>query len=232
MTSKAIDVLKNSKAYFEDFITRSTYNSNAIEGSTLTYANTYAIIFNDESFKITATSREIYEAINHKYAINHIIHKHVENLTQKFIVDIVKTINKNILEVEGFRNVNVLIRGSEHIPPDKTQIYNLMMYFIDNYNNTVFDSVFEKIATMHIEFEKIHPFIDGNGRTGRLLINYELLKNGLAPCVIPVEDRSIYFEFINRNDVQGFAKYIEDKVKQEEVRIEQIASAEAIGDRR
>lgn len=71
--AKTMDVIKfmrEHRTYFEDFVTRSTYHSNAIEGNTLSYAETYAILFNDNSMKVTATARELYEAINHKYALS------------------------------------------------------------------------------------------------------------------------------------------------------------------
>lgn len=71
--AKTMDVIKfmrEHRIYFEDFVTRGTYHSNAIEGNTLSYAETYAILFNDNSMKVTATARELYEAINHKYALS------------------------------------------------------------------------------------------------------------------------------------------------------------------
>jgi Fic family protein len=71
------------------------------------------------------------------------------------------------------------IQGSDHIPPEPEKVPNLMMYYIYNYNHDEQD-IFSKIAKYHIEFEKIHPFEDGNGRIGRLLINYELIKNILV----------------------------------------------------
>jgi Fic family protein len=219
-----VKILQDNKIYFEDFITRSTYNSNAIEGSTLTYADTYAIIFNDESFKVTATSREIYEALNHKYALNYVLDNLTNPLSLQFIIEINQVINKNILTIDGFRQTNVVIRGSDYIPPAKEQVYNLMMYFIDNYNNANFDSIFMKVATMHVDFERIHPFEDGNGRTGRIIINYELLKNNLPPCVIPVEERSTYFELIRKQDTQAFSEYIKQKVLTEEKLIEKLGS--------
>lgn len=64
-----IEFLKSNRAYFEDFITRSTYHSNAIEGSTLSFPETYAILWNDNSMSIKATARELYDAINHKFAL-------------------------------------------------------------------------------------------------------------------------------------------------------------------
>lgn len=67
------DMIKNNQNYFEDFITKSTYHSNSIKGSTLSYAEAYAIIFNNNSFKVNAQPREIYEAINHKYALSFLL---------------------------------------------------------------------------------------------------------------------------------------------------------------
>ena len=65
----ALQFMRDHQAYFEDYVTRSTYHSNAIEGSTLSFAETYAILWNDNTLKVTATARELYEAINHKYAL-------------------------------------------------------------------------------------------------------------------------------------------------------------------
>lgn len=213
-------VLKN-KEYLEDLITRSTYHSNAIEGSTLTYAETYAILYNDNSFKIQGKEpREIYEAINHKSALELVFEnlKNSAGFDNRFIKKLNETINKNIRDTEGYRKVQVFIRGSEHIPPAPEKVPNLMNYFVYNYNNDEQD-IFTKIAKYHIEFEKIHPFEDGNGRTGRLLLNYELLKNNLSPVVIAKEDRVKYFEFIKNNDITGFAQCLKDLSNAEEERM-------------
>lgn len=216
-----VNFLKSNKNYFEDFITQSTYNSNAIEGSTLSYADTYAIVFKDDSFKISAKPREIYEAINHKYALNFVLDNLQTKMSANFIIEIAKIINKNINEINGFRKVDVFIRGANHIPPKKELVYNQMIYFLDNYNNLKCENIFQKISATHIEFEKIHPFEDGNGRTGRLLINYELLKNNFAPCIIPIEDRSKYFQILQTQDVDGFAAYLENLSKTQLLRIKQ-----------
>ena len=212
----------NNKAYLEDLITRSTYHSNAIEGSTLTYAETYAILYNDNSFKIQGKEpREIYEAINHKSALE-LVFKNLENdnvIDDRFIKELNQIINRNINEAKGYRTVQVFIRGSEHIPPEPEKIPNLMNYFIYNYNHSE-QNVFVKIARYHIEFEKIHPFEDGNGRTGRLLLNYELIKNNLPPVVIEKEDRVKYFEFLRNNDSTGFAEWLKELSNREQERIE------------
>lgn len=209
---KILNFLFENKEYIEDFITRSTYHSNAIEGSTLTYAETYAILYNDNSFKIEAKEpREIYEAINHKKALELVL-KSIENkedFDERLIKKINETINKDIKDTIGYRTVQVFIRGSEHVPPSPEKIPNLMNYFIYNYNNDT-DDIYTKIAKYHIEFEKIHPFEDGNGRTGRLLINYELIKNDLPPVVISKDDRVKYFELIRNNDITDLAVWFKE----------------------
>ena len=207
-----IEFILNNKNYLQDFFTRNTYHSNSIEGSTLTYAETYAILYNDNSFKIQGKEpREIYEAINHKSALELVFDSLKNNVLfdDRLIKNINKTINKNIKDTDGYRNVSVLIRGSDHIPPAPEKIPNLMQYFIYNYNHDVQD-IYIKIAMYHIEFEKIHPFEDGNGRTGRLLINYELLKNNLPPAVITKDNRVKYFELIRNNDIIGFANWLKE----------------------
>ena len=209
----------NNQAYFEDFITRSTYHSNAIEGNTLSYAETYAILFNDNEFKVSAKPREIYEAINHKYAINYLLSHLNEDLSEQIIKELAVRINKNISDISGYRKVAVGIRGAEHIPPAPAQVPQLMMYFVHNYNHTTFDDVFQKIAQMHLQFERIHPFEDGNGRTGRLLLNFELIKNNLAPIVIPKEQRTDYFKMLESNDSTTLEQFFKQLSQQEQQRI-------------
>ena len=216
-----LNFLFENKEYIEDFVTRSTYHSNAIEGSTLTYAETYAILYNDNSFRIqNKEPREIYEAINHKKALELVL-KSIENkedFEERLIKRINETINKDIKDTTGYRTVQVFIRGSEHVPPSPEKIPNLMNYFIYNYNNDT-DDIYTKIAKYHIEFEKIHPFEDGNGRTGRLLINYELIKNDLPPVVISKDERVKYFELIRNNDIIDLAEWFKELSNIEKDRI-------------
>ena len=212
----------NNKEYLEDLITRSTYHSNAIEGSTLTYAETYAILYNDNSFKIEGKEpREIYAAINHKKALELVFKnlKNTEEFDERFIKKINETINMDIRDSEGYRAVQVFIQGSEHIPPEPEKVPNLIMDYIYNYNHDEQD-IFTKIARYHIEFERIHPFEDVNGRTGRLIINYELLKNNLPPVVIAKEDRVKYFEFLRNADINGLAEWLKELSAREKERME------------
>ena len=225
---KLFEFLLSNKDYLEDFVTRSTYHSNAIEGNTLTYAETYAILYNDNSFKIQGKEpREIYEAINHKNALE-LVFKNLQNddmFDERFIKRLNETINRNIKDTEGYRAVQVFIQGSEYIPPEPEKVPNLMMYYIYNYNHDEQD-IFTKIARYHIEFEKIHPFEDGNGRTGRLLLNYEFLKNNLPPVVISKVDRVKYFEFLSNNDSAGLAEWLNDLSIKEKERMEKFGYKE------
>lgn len=216
-----LDFILSNNDYLEDLITRSTYHSNAIEGSTLTYAETYAILYNDNSFKIQGKEpKEIYEAINHKYALELVFNnlKNDDTFDERFIKKLNETINKNIKDTEDYRKVQVFIRGSEHIPPEPEKIPNLMNYFVYNYNHDDGD-VFTKIAKYHIDFERMHPFEDSNGRTGRLLINYELIKNNMPPAVIEKEYRVQYFEFLRNIDYYGLAEWLKELSNNEEKRM-------------
>lgn len=221
---KVMNFIMSNPSYLEDFITRSTYHSNAIEGSTLTYSETYAILFNDNSFKISNKEpREIYEAINHKKALMMLLDK-LNNpdllLSETLIKNINETINQDIKNTRGYRIISVMIRGSEHIPPKPELVNNLMMYFVNNYNEDNNEDIFYKIAKYHLEFESIHPFEDGNGRTGRILINFELLKRDIPPIVIPKEERVKYFEYLRNKDIDGLASFFKQLSNNEKERLE------------
>ncbi len=216
-----LEFILNHKEYLEDLITRSTYHSNALEGNTLTYAETYAILYKIIALKFKQKSPvKIYEAINHKSALELVFKSLQQNefFDERLIKSLNEIINKNIKEMQSYRKVQVFIRGAEHIPPEPEKLPNLMNYFVYNYNHDEQD-IFMKIAKYHIEFEKLHPFEDGNGRTDRLLLNYELLKNNFPPIVISKDDRTKYFEFLQNNDVAGFSKWLKELSENEKIRM-------------
>lgn len=217
------DFLLQNSSYFEDLITRSVYHSNAIEGNTLSYAETYAILWNDNSFQVKATARELYEAINLKYALSYAIDNIGNYLTEEMIIHIAVLLNKNIDEISGYRTGQVYIQGAEHIPTAPALVKNAMMYFVYNYYKTEYQDVFEKMADTHLQFERIHPFSDGNGRTGRVLLTYELLNNGYLPIVIPKDERTRYFSYLAEQNRVGLAEFFR------ELHLKEISRAKEFG---
>ena len=206
-----LEVLKNSKSYFEDFISRSTYHSNAIEGSTLSFAETYALLFDNRHSKIEqAEAKEIYEAINHKYALNIVIDRVEQKIfciDELFLTDINKTINSNILYVGGYRMGPIRIRGSEKKFPMPKELDAVMDEFFEKYNALFQSEVDMKdIAKMYLDYQNIHPYPNGNGRTGRLLINYNLLAANQVPVVIPFESRKHYLSLMENDDIDGLTE--------------------------
>lgn len=224
MEHKVLDLMMENKDYFEDFITRSVNTSNRIEGSTLSYVETYAILWNDNSFNLkNIKPRDFYEAVNLKYASNVMLGaiKNKEPLTEELIIRLNETINKNVLDTTGYRKVQVYIRGAKEIPPSAMEVREKMMYLVEDFNHNMQIPLLEKIAQFHIMFEHIHPFEDGNGRTGRLLLNFELIKQEQAPIIIPDERRVEYFNYISEYDIKGFTEMLKELQIQEMERMKQ-----------
>lgn len=217
--------IRGNVEYFEDLVTRSIYNSNKIEGNSLSYAETYSIVFNRDNVKITASPRDFYEAVNHKYALDYIF-RHMEQLQEMDIIEIAIRINKNIHEISGYRTSQVYIKGAEHIPPATNEIKQKMVYFVHNFNSSCNNDIFEKIAQAHIEFERIHPFSDGNGRTGRILLIHELLRNNLPPAIINVEQKQTYLNFLENQDAPQLALMLKQLSENEMKRIQIFSSTE------
>ncbi len=160
-----------------------TYESNRIEGNTLTLQETALVV--NEGVTISGKSmREHLEAINHAQAIEFIkdIAKDSIEINERLIKEIHAIILHGIDRDNAgkYRNVPVMISGSQHMPPQPYLIGPQMEAFIIEYNKKVTDNVHPVViaAYLHDELVKIHPFIDGNGRTSRLLMNLYLLSKG------------------------------------------------------
>lgn len=201
------EFMQACRPYFEDYVTRSTYHSNAIEGNTISLPETYEILWNKDTMRISATSRELYEAINHKYALERAMETPNETLTERLVKDVAILINKNINEMRGYRTTQVMLQGAEHIPPAPAEVPFMMMQLVADVNAMDGDP-FLRAATLHIRFERIHPFSDGNGRTGRILINRELMRTGEPPAVITKDSRAAYFQLLADCDYDGLAEML------------------------
>ncbi|MDY6063087.1 MAG: Fic family protein [Erysipelotrichaceae bacterium] len=178
----------------EEFLIEYTYNSNAIEGNTLTLRETDMVLrgltINRKSLK------EHLEVIGHKEAFDYIEQLVSENtpISEKVIKDIHYLVLADKKEDRGiYRRVPVRIMGAAHQPVQPYLIIPKMKELLEQYKNSKEDIV-TKLARFHIEFEGIHPFIDGNGRTGRLLVNLELMKAGYPPIDIKFIDHLKYYE--------------------------------------
>ncbi len=209
-----VNSIYRNRPYFEDFITRSVYNSNAIEGNTLSYYETYALIFNDNAI-IKAKPREIYEAINLKYAFDYTLRNLDKDLSLDMIKKIGIFINKNIEEINGFRTTPVMIIGASHIPPNANDVPRLLSELVYKVKKSEFNNIYEYMAYWHIRFERIHPFTDGNGRTGRVILSRMALRNGLAPVIIPVDYRANYMNMLDKCDVKSLAELLKELNKVE-----------------
>ena len=207
------------KSLRENLIVNWTYNSNAIEGSTLTLSETKVVL---EGITIGGKSVvEHLEAINHKEAIMFLeeLVKEDSILTERDVKSIHAIILKQINdEYAGkYRNSNVIISGANHVPPKYEQLNTLMEKLVYDFNHSwnKYHPVVQA-ALLHGEFVKIQPFIDGNGRTARLLLNFVLMKNGFTPVIIKNENRLTYYDSLDyahtTKDYTNFIKLINNLV--------------------
>ncbi len=197
------------KRLSDEFIIETTYNSNAIEGNTITLRETALIIQEG----VTIGSKPIkdhLDIIGYKDAFYFILELADKNeeLTENDIKDIHSLVLMQDSQHKGiYRRVPVKILGSLHEPPQPYLIVPQMEKLLLDYKEWKKEKhIIEAIALFHLEFESIHPFIDGNGRTGRLLLNLELIKNGLLPVDIKFTDRDKYynsFDIYRENDKDG-----------------------------
>ncbi len=198
-----------------------TYNSNAIEGNTLTLIETKVVL---EGITIGGKRlSEHLEVINHKDAIIYVeeIVKNEEDLTEWQIKNIHRLVLKGIDDANAgqYRKQNVIISGAKHIPPDYLVSNDEMNRFIEWYTSKDAREMhpIERAARVHGDFVKIHPFIDGNGRTARLLLNFELMKSGYPPIVIQNEERMKYYAALDKAHTTGdygdFISMVEKEVE-------------------
>lgn len=204
----------------EEFLIEYTYNSNAIEGNTLTLRETDMVL---RGLTVDQKSlKEHLEVIGHKEAFDYVKQLVSENkqINEKVIKDIHYLVLANKREDRGvYRRVPVRIMGATHEPPQPYLIASKMEELLKKYKNSNED-IATKLARFHIEFESIHPFIDGNGRTGRLLVNLELMKAGYPPIDIKFTDRLKYYEAFDeyhaKHNVSAmanmFARYLNQRL--------------------
>lgn len=182
-----------------------TYNSNGIEGNTLTLRETQIVL---EGITVGGkTLREHLEAINHEKAIEYIedLVKEKNPVTEWNIKNIHQLVLKEIDDKNAgkYRSENVAIMGATHTPPDHLIVPELMEKLILNYQKWNKYHPIIKAAIIHGELVKIHPFIDGNGRTSRLVMNLSLMNSGYLPVIIKKENRLEYYNALDKAHTTG-----------------------------
>ena len=174
------------KEYMEDLLVRMSHHSSAIENNTITLPETVSIILHN-TVPNKVSLRELYEIDNHRHAMEYLLSP--DTLNEEFTFDILFTTHAILMdrlhhERGMFKTEVNYIKGADFDTVDPKEAYIVMKQWLDNvnYRLDVAESKIEIIETVcesHISFERIHPFADGNGRTGRLVMNYLLMKNDI-----------------------------------------------------
>ncbi|WP_032879678.1 Fic family protein [Fusobacterium hwasookii] len=216
--------------YMEDILVRMAHHSTAIEGNTLTQAETISILIHN-FIPRDMSEREYYEVKNYRKAFNTLL-----EADRKITTELIKKYNKDIMEnlhdLNGkFKTTQNLILGAEFeptkpylVPFEIEDWYNNLSYRLDNAKTN--EEKVEIIMDQHIKFEKIHPFNDGNGRTGRLLIIHSCLKEDLEPIIIPKEEKGKYINLLASENLKELTKWALQLQEKERDRIEKFSNKE------
>lgn len=214
------------KEYISDLLVRMSHHSTSIENNTITLPETVSIILHS-TIPNKVSLREFYEVDNHRYAMEYVFDD--EQLQAGLSIELVLETHRLLMdrlhhERGRFKSVDNVITGADFATAAPSETPVIMKQWIDNVNyrmglNGSREEIIELACESHIEFERIHPFQDGNGRTGRLLMNYILLKEGMAPLIIEGREKGEYILYLANRDVAGFADYAKRKIEQEEQRL-------------
>lgn len=137
-----------------------------------------------------------------------------ETFTENDLKDIHEKVVNGFSNGGLYRNVDISIRGSNHTPPSFIKVYDRMRKYFDEINQES-DNIYYKIAFSHLQLMKVHPFLDGNGRLARIVLNCMLLHYGLKPIIIRYEEKDHYFEMleefkVNKN-IEPFIDFIKSQ---------------------
>ena len=223
-----MDIETINYEYFLDLLVRMTHHSNAIEGNTLTLNETATIIL-DNTIPGSKSVREVFEVLNHKKAIDYMINE-LEN-EKKLDICMIKNINKEILDrlndnAGNFKNSSNAIIGANFETSTPSQAPILTKNWIENLNYRLElcknnNEKLLEILHSHVEFERIHPFSDGNGRTGRLIMLYLCFQEKISPFVIEKSDRALYMNYLREQNTDIIFERVRELQAFEERRMKQ-----------
>lgn len=190
------------------------YNSNAIENSTLTLEETEKILLQIDLDRYISEC-EIFEAKNLARVVSYIDKKAKE---QELTLDVILLLHKMLIsnirdDIAGrFRADNEYVRIANHIAPNPKEVVDRLTKMLAEYNAASHENIIKRIAKLHLTFEYTHPFVDGNGRIGRVLNNYLLIREGFVPINIKFIDRKKYYEAFREFDGNGGTHIMEEIV--------------------
>ncbi len=211
-----------SETYIEDLLVRMAHHSTGIEGNTLTQAETISVLLHNYIPR-EMNEREYYEVKNYKKAVEFLL----EN-REKISVDKIKKYHElimaNLVDNNGkFKIRENLIIGADFTPTKPYQVPYALQEWCDNVNYRLENTKNKKekieiILDEHIKFEKIHPFSDGNGRTGRMLIIDLCLQEEIMPIIIPKNEKGKYINYLHTENTKEFTKWGIELEKNESIR--------------
>jgi Fic family protein len=202
------------KIISEAEIAEQVYNSNAIENSTLSLEETEKILLQIDLDRYIS-EREIFEAKNLARVVSYIDTKAKEQeLSLEVILSLHKMLIANIRDdIAGrFRKAGEYVRVANHIAPGPEEVTGRLEKMLAEYNANSHENIIKRIAMLHLVFEQTHPFVDGNGRIGRVINNYLLIREGFVPVNIKFIDREMYYEAFKEFNEKGTAKIMEEIV--------------------
>ena len=208
--------------YLQDLMVRMAHHSTAIEGNSLTQGETKSVLI-DEYIPRPMDLRELNEVLNYKVLLPYLLEHQKEEITLSGIKDINEIIMTSIDSRGGqFKVIANAIIGADFTPTPPYMVPEELKKWVDDLswrleNSADEDGKIFSIMDQHLRFERIHPFADGNGRTGRALIIWSCLHESLTPIIIEKEQRKAYINALNRSDAKGLfslAKEIQEKEKE------------------
>lgn len=205
-------ILKNSDIY-DQFLLSLTYNSNKIEGSTLSEDETADIMFNNKSIPDKSLIEQL-EVKNHQAALQYLFRylKGAKKINEDLILKLHSILMNGIKDDAGFyRRHGVRIVGSNVPTANYIKVPTLMKDIIDDISKRQKDTI-AHTSNIHARFEQVHPFSDGNGRIGRLILTAMLLKKSIAPAIIKQEEKNIYYACLRAAQLKYDYSQLEDLV--------------------
>lgn len=202
------------KLISEAEVAEQVYNSNAIENSTLTLEETEKILLQIDLDRFIS-EREIFEAKNLARVVSYLDKRAKE---QELNLDVILSLHKMLIanirdDIAGrFRKTGEYVRVGSHIAPKPEEVIERLEKMTNEYNASSHENIIKRIAQFHLVFEYTHPFCDGNGRIGRVLNNYLLIREGFVPINIKFIDRKKYYDAFKEFDEKGKTNIMEEIV--------------------